>query len=43
MKLGVFLANTKARRANLTTDQLQQLAALGLNRAKTTQTQTGTA
>ncbi|WP_216725863.1 hypothetical protein [Streptomyces sp. NRRL S-31] len=42
MKLGVFLANSKTRRARLTTDQLQQLAALGLDWAKTTQTQTET-
>jgi hypothetical protein len=31
IKLGVWLSNTKARRAKLTTEQLAQLAALGLN------------
>ncbi|WP_073450272.1 DEAD/DEAH box helicase [Streptomyces yunnanensis] len=31
VKLGVFLSNTKSRRAKLTTDKLQQLAALGLD------------
>ncbi|MFE4801757.1 hypothetical protein ACFRFL_44130 [Streptomyces sp. NPDC056708] len=30
VKLGVFLSNTKSRRAKLTADKLQQLAALGL-------------
>ncbi|MFJ8028707.1 Helicase associated domain protein [Streptomyces sp. NPDC096311] len=30
VKLGVFLSNTKSRRAKLTTDKLQALAALGL-------------
>ncbi|WP_405691398.1 helicase associated domain-containing protein [Streptomyces sp. NBC_00057] len=30
MKLGVFLSNSKSRRAKLTADKLQQLAALGL-------------
>ncbi|MFJ9855351.1 hypothetical protein [Streptomyces sp. NPDC101150] len=30
MKLGVFLSNTKTRRAKLTADKLQQLAAPGL-------------
>ncbi|GAB1340816.1 hypothetical protein ACE1SV_74060 [Streptomyces sp. E-15] len=43
VKLGVFLANTKTRRARLTADQLQRLAALGLDWANTTQTQTQTA
>ncbi|MFD7283804.1 Helicase associated domain protein [Streptomyces sp. NPDC059862] len=31
VKLGVFLSNTKTRRAKLTADKLQQLAALGLH------------
>lgn len=31
MKLGVFLANTKPRRAKLTADKLQRLADLGLD------------
>ncbi|RSM94045.1 helicase [Streptomyces sp. WAC 01325] len=31
VKLGVFLSNTKSRRAKLTPDKLQQLANLGLN------------
>ncbi|MFI1369349.1 DEAD/DEAH box helicase [Streptomyces griseochromogenes] len=31
VKLGVFLSNTKSRRAKLTADRLQQLAALGLD------------
>jgi hypothetical protein len=31
VKLGVFLSNTKSRRAKLTTDKLQQLANLGLD------------
>ncbi|MET8413580.1 helicase associated domain-containing protein [Streptomyces sp. NPDC005195] len=31
VKLGVFLSNSKSRRARLTADQLAQLAALGLN------------
>ncbi|WP_331739916.1 Helicase associated domain protein (plasmid) [Streptomyces sp. NBC_00015] len=30
LKLGVFLSNTKSRRATLTADKLQELAALGL-------------
>ncbi|MFD7283813.1 Helicase associated domain protein [Streptomyces sp. NPDC059862] len=30
VKLGVFLSNTKSRRAKLTADKLQQLADLGL-------------
>ncbi|WTE90432.1 helicase [Streptomyces sp. NBC_01614] len=30
MKLGVFLSNTKSRRAKLTADKLRQLADLGL-------------
>ncbi|RPF39316.1 hypothetical protein EDD92_9558 [Streptomyces sp. TLI_185] len=30
MKLGVFLSNTKSRRAKLAADKLQQLANLGL-------------
>lgn len=30
VKLGVFLSNTKTRRAKLTTDKLQVLAGLGL-------------
>ncbi|MFJ9551832.1 helicase associated domain-containing protein [Streptomyces erythrochromogenes] len=35
VKLGVFLSNTKSRRAKLTTDKLQALAALGLEWAAT--------
>ncbi|HSA52292.1 MAG TPA: helicase [Yinghuangia sp.] len=31
MKLGVWLNNTKARRAKLTADQLEQLAVVGLD------------
>lgn len=31
VKLGVFLSNSKSRRAKLTADKLQQLAALGLD------------
>ncbi|GAP47059.1 helicase-associated [Streptomyces azureus] len=31
VKLGVFLANTKPRRAKLTADKLQRLADLGLD------------
>ncbi|SEB60054.1 hypothetical protein SAMN05216482_0136 [Streptomyces sp. PAN_FS17] len=31
IKLGVFLSNTKTRRAKLTTDKLTALAALGLD------------
>ncbi|MFD0034096.1 helicase associated domain-containing protein, partial [Streptomyces sp. NPDC127172] len=31
IKLGVFLSNSKTRRAKLTTDKLQQLANLGLH------------
>ncbi|WP_405852898.1 MULTISPECIES: hypothetical protein [unclassified Streptomyces] len=31
VKLGVFLSNTKSRRAKLTADKLQALAALGLD------------
>ncbi|MET7922257.1 helicase associated domain-containing protein, partial [Streptomyces avermitilis] len=31
IKLGVFLSNSKSRRAKLTADKLQALAALGLN------------
>ncbi|MFD4764415.1 hypothetical protein ACFWOJ_38090 [Streptomyces sp. NPDC058439] len=31
VKLGVFLSNSKSRRAKLTADKLQALAALGLN------------
>ncbi|MFC8827415.1 hypothetical protein ACFT9I_18970 [Streptomyces sp. NPDC057137] len=31
VQLGAFLSNSKSRRAKLTTDKLQQLAALGLN------------
>ncbi|WP_411848669.1 helicase associated domain-containing protein [Streptomyces violarus] len=31
VKLGVFLSNTKSRRAKLAADKLQALAALGLN------------
>ncbi|MEU1631036.1 helicase associated domain-containing protein [Streptomyces sp. NPDC020096] len=31
VKLGVFLSNTKSRRAKLTTDKLQTLTELGLN------------
>jgi hypothetical protein len=30
-KLGVFLSNSKSRRAKLSTDKLQQLADLGLD------------
>ncbi|MFE6131612.1 Helicase associated domain protein [Streptomyces sp. NPDC056437] len=30
VKLGVFLSNSKSRRAKLTTDQRRQLASLGL-------------
>lgn len=30
VKLGVFLSNTKSRRAKLTADKLRQLADLGL-------------
>ncbi|MFF4838249.1 hypothetical protein [Streptomyces sp. NPDC001315] len=36
IKLGVFLSNTKTRRAKLSTEQLQQLAGLGLERAAQT-------
>ncbi|MFF5538635.1 helicase associated domain-containing protein [Streptomyces cinerochromogenes] len=36
VKLGVFLANTKTRRAKLSAAQLQQLAALGLQWAEQT-------
>ncbi|MFF4756383.1 Helicase associated domain protein [Streptomyces sp. NPDC001270] len=35
IKLGVFLSNTKTRRAKLSTEQLQQLASLGLEWAAT--------
>ncbi|MFL4910925.1 Helicase associated domain protein [Streptomyces sp. MMS24-I2-30] len=35
IKLGVFLSNTKTRRAKLSTEQLQQLAGLGLEWAAT--------
>ncbi|MER6434518.1 hypothetical protein ABT272_44085 [Streptomyces sp900105245] len=35
VKLGVFLSNTKSRRAGLSAEQLQQLAALGLAWAAT--------
>ncbi|MFF2964595.1 Helicase associated domain protein [Streptomyces sp. NPDC057963] len=35
VKLGVFLSNSKSRRAKLTTDKLHQLAALGLDWAAT--------
>ncbi|MGW7825119.1 hypothetical protein ACWGLF_45705 [Streptomyces puniciscabiei] len=31
VKLGVFLSNTKTRRAKLSTNQLQRLAGLGLD------------
>ncbi|MEV0186670.1 hypothetical protein AB0I54_46950 [Streptomyces sp. NPDC050625] len=31
VKLGVFLSNTKTRRAGLSTTQLQRLASLGLD------------
>ncbi|MFJ7063747.1 hypothetical protein ACIQVA_39970 [Streptomyces microflavus] len=31
VKLGVFLSNSKTRRAKLTADKLQALAALGLD------------
>ncbi|WP_432107659.1 hypothetical protein [Streptomyces sp. AA1529] len=34
VKLGVFLSNTKTRRAKLTTDKLTTLAELGLKWAK---------
>ncbi|MFJ9551956.1 hypothetical protein ACIRPF_38195 [Streptomyces erythrochromogenes] len=34
VKLGVFLSNTKSRRAKLTSDKLQALAALGLEWAE---------
>ncbi|MER6433966.1 hypothetical protein ABT272_40630 [Streptomyces sp900105245] len=39
VKLGVFLSNTKTRRARLTTDQLRVLAALGLDWAQQTLTE----
>ncbi|MEU7061856.1 helicase [Streptomyces sp. NPDC046197] len=35
VKLGVFLSNTKTRRATLTSGKLQQLADLGLDWAAT--------
>ncbi|MFE5869538.1 Helicase associated domain protein [Streptomyces roseifaciens] len=35
VKLGVFLSNTKSRRAKLTADKLHQLSALGLGWART--------
>jgi len=35
VKLGVFLSNSKSRRAKLTADKLQQLADLGLSWAAT--------
>lgn len=35
VKLGVFLSNTKTRRAKLTTDKLAALADLGLDWAET--------
>ncbi|MFD6174814.1 Helicase associated domain protein [Streptomyces coeruleorubidus] len=31
VRLGVFLSNSKSRRAKLSTDKLQQLAAVGLD------------
>ncbi|MEU2554695.1 helicase associated domain-containing protein [Streptomyces sp. NPDC013313] len=40
VRLGVFLSNTKTRRARLTADQLQQLADLGLHWAQQTLTET---
>ncbi|GAB1340828.1 DEAD/DEAH box helicase [Streptomyces sp. E-15] len=43
VKLGVFLANSKTRRARLTAEQLQRLATLGLDWAKNALTETETA
>nr|WP_330301209.1 helicase associated domain-containing protein [Streptomyces sp. NBC_00503] len=38
VKLGVFLSNSRSRRAKLTADKLQALAALGLEWAPTEET-----